>query len=752
MNAWQWAGWTMLHYLWIGAAIGVVTALVRRILRGAAPQVRYGVMLASLGLLTLAPLAVAWKLSDSVVASDNSRVATRRGIEPQALEQVEPSIPLAAAAAERSSPAIFVATPTAAPLLDRIASYLPALWLIGAPLTFLLLATGLVGADRLKRSAVVLTSGVVRETCEQVRTALKLSRSVAVAASDRVLSPVLVGILRPMILLPASALSGWSPEELELILTHELAHVRRWDNAVNLGQRVVESLLFFQPAVWVVSRWMRHDREECCDAVVVRHTGRPHDYADLLLAAAAPQPVVFAGAAMARSPVAARVRKILNLPEETMLVSRSVLLLGLLSVGLVAGVALRPEAVAAQEESTAKDANTAKAAEFAKEEFRYEGKSFEEWNRAWRTELSPERRVEAVKALGAFAKVGYEREAVESLLAVAKEYEWKFIDGSPEGQVRMAIVTQLNREDGGSHIRWQVWLPELTKALLTDSPFDNRFGDYVIGAVEDTDVLREIALNATHPLRSAAISQYLRQAASSARAAETHFPTPEAVDFINSITRDKDPKRAFEGAFLNIGGLLEESNISYFPQLTQLILYPRNDVACTARKVAARMGRTDQEKLVKELVAKTGFASAPKQERLAAIRGLAALPTQYGVVSPEFTRLMEGADDEIAVAAAVAYYNMQRRTIGTSVNILNDRTVVISNELYEFVKKRSKLSGDADLDVMMSDFNEVLQQRMMPATSTDPQRKLTTDEDRFVDYYLEVSDLVLEEYRALGGM
>ena len=80
--------------------------------------------------------------------------------------------------------------------------------LIGAPLTFLLLATGLVGAERLRRSAVVLSSGVVCETCERVRAALKLSRTVAVAASDRVLSPVLIGIVRPMILLPASALSS----------------------------------------------------------------------------------------------------------------------------------------------------------------------------------------------------------------------------------------------------------------------------------------------------------------------------------------------------------------------------------------------------------------------------------------------------------------------------------------------------------------------------------------------------------------
>jgi len=69
-----------------------------------------------------------------------------------------------------------------------------------------------------------------------------------------------------------------------MVLLHELAHVRRWDNLVNFLQRIVESLLFFHPAVWWVSRWLRRDREECCDAVVVAHTAKPQAYAELLVA------------------------------------------------------------------------------------------------------------------------------------------------------------------------------------------------------------------------------------------------------------------------------------------------------------------------------------------------------------------------------------------------------------------------------------------------------------------------------------
>ena len=145
-----------------------------------------------------------------------------------------------------------------------------------------------------------------------------------VAVCDSLASPVLVGIVRPLVLLPPAALTGWSPEQVEMVLLHELAHVRRWGNLVNLVQRVVEALLFFHPAVWWVSRWVRRDREECCDAVVVAHIAKPQAYAELLVALASThQPL--AGLAMARHPLTRRIRRVLNLEDETMLVSRSTL-------------------------------------------------------------------------------------------------------------------------------------------------------------------------------------------------------------------------------------------------------------------------------------------------------------------------------------------------------------------------------------------------------------------------------------------
>src|SRR6185436_13807211 len=193
-------------------------------------------------------------------------------------------------------------------------------------ITFALTATGLMGTRRLNRASRTITDGSIAEALAKLAASLKITRHVAVAVCDRIASPVLIGVLRPIILLPPAALTGYTPDEIEMVLLHELAHVRRWDNLVNLLQRVVESMLFFHPAVWLISSWVRHEREACCDAIVVTRTDHPHAYAELLVALAAqmPRSVLFhpaASSAMAAGPLRSRIRRILKLDDDPMLIS-----------------------------------------------------------------------------------------------------------------------------------------------------------------------------------------------------------------------------------------------------------------------------------------------------------------------------------------------------------------------------------------------------------------------------------------------
>ena len=136
-----------------------------------------------------------------------------------------------------------------------------------------------LGAERLRRRSQPVSDDALSALCDRLADALGVRSRVAVGVCDRVAVPLVLGIARPLIVVPSALVTGWSPEQVELALLHELADVRRWDNLANLLQRVVESALFFHPAVWVLSGWVRREREHCCDRIVVRLTGRALDYA-----------------------------------------------------------------------------------------------------------------------------------------------------------------------------------------------------------------------------------------------------------------------------------------------------------------------------------------------------------------------------------------------------------------------------------------------------------------------------------------
>src|SRR5262249_61594690 len=131
------------------------------------------------------------------------------------------------------------------------------------------LLMGCMCASALRRSrhAVVLTEW--QQTLDRLIERMHLSRSVRLLATDRVDSPSVIGWLRPVILVPVGVLCGLAPEQVEALLAHELAHIRRHDYLVNVLQGIVESLLFYHPAVWWISNQIRAEREHCCDDLAV---------------------------------------------------------------------------------------------------------------------------------------------------------------------------------------------------------------------------------------------------------------------------------------------------------------------------------------------------------------------------------------------------------------------------------------------------------------------------------------------------
>jgi beta-lactamase regulating signal transducer with metallopeptidase domain len=136
--------------------------------------------------------------------------------------------------------------------------------------------------QKLRRTAQEAISPALLECCRRLQQRIGINAMVRYAYSEIVDAPAVVGWFRPVVLIPLSAMTGLSTEQLEAIIAHELAHVRRYDALVNLFQIAVETVLFYHPAVWWVNRMIRAERENCCDDIAVSVCGNPSEYARAL--------------------------------------------------------------------------------------------------------------------------------------------------------------------------------------------------------------------------------------------------------------------------------------------------------------------------------------------------------------------------------------------------------------------------------------------------------------------------------------
>ena len=153
------------------------------------------------------------------------------------------------------------------------------LWLVGAALLIgrILIGYGIVWC--LRQQAQVQYDGPLCDALRQARLTLDGYPRVEVAISPSIGSPMVLGILRPIIVFPADLVEKLRADKLALVLMHELAHVHRWDNLTLLLHRLVAAVLFFHPAVWLCGRMLRREAEQACDDLVVYTTGRSEAYA-----------------------------------------------------------------------------------------------------------------------------------------------------------------------------------------------------------------------------------------------------------------------------------------------------------------------------------------------------------------------------------------------------------------------------------------------------------------------------------------
>ena len=255
----QTLGWTLIHFLWEGLALALLFQGLITLCRTA--NARYNLAFATLGAMALAPV-MTFAILDATygAAGDIALLATT-------------NVPL------ETSQALGAADGApASPLLNGLV----VLWFIGVAALSLRVAGGWYVADSLRRRDVSPLPPALRARFERLRSSLGISRPVQFLQSAIVNAPAVVGWLRPVVLIPISAVVGLSPAQLEAVIVHELAHIRRFDALANLLQMAVETMLFYHPAVWWISRRIRVEREHCCDDVAVNMSGDALDYAKAL--------------------------------------------------------------------------------------------------------------------------------------------------------------------------------------------------------------------------------------------------------------------------------------------------------------------------------------------------------------------------------------------------------------------------------------------------------------------------------------
>jgi len=292
-------GWTFLHFLWQGTLIALLYAALRSFTPK--PTSRYLLGILSLFAMAIAPALTAWRTWNQLTAQSSEAAVG-------AVSNTLPAVSATAELAQSSGPTLMIS----------LLPWLGAIWLCGV----LLLSLNSLRHWRHMHWLLRHDAKPVPEWQYDLR---RLSDRFAIwprvrlLQSSHVVTPTLIGWLKPIILLPASVLGGFTPQQIEMIIAHELGHVRRWDYLLNLFQVTLETLLFYHPAVHWISRDVRNVRETCCDDLVIQmECGTRLAYAHTLanlegLRATLPAPALAASGGV----LLARVRRIVGVEHET---------------------------------------------------------------------------------------------------------------------------------------------------------------------------------------------------------------------------------------------------------------------------------------------------------------------------------------------------------------------------------------------------------------------------------------------------
>jgi beta-lactamase regulating signal transducer with metallopeptidase domain len=266
--------WTLIHSLWIGLATALLTGLVIATTRRSGAALRYHLLCGILVLFVVAAgITFYLEMRSPVILQPSSHVIG--GI------------------ATKHDQTIIISTAVVLhySVIDRVMMFLNQntdiifiAWLLFFVLKSLKMVGGLLYIQRIRNYKVQDVAEDFKHKIELFSRQIGIGRTVRLVQSELVKVPVAIGWLKPMVLLPVGIILQLSTEQLESILWHELAHIRRRDYLVNILQGLVETIFFFNPGLLWLSSLIRAEREACCDDMVLSRMSRKANYLEALLA------------------------------------------------------------------------------------------------------------------------------------------------------------------------------------------------------------------------------------------------------------------------------------------------------------------------------------------------------------------------------------------------------------------------------------------------------------------------------------
>lgn len=330
-------GWMIVHALWQIAGVGLMLWLALQVFGKKSAAFKYRLSISALALITVLALAT---FIYAIPETDS--------VPPYAYG--DPDLELW----QQANPNHLIEAPSDWLIVNRrIEKWIPTLvqvWFLGAMLFLVRLATSLADIRNLRQKQHDPAESLWQQVLDKQLTSLKMSKPVQLLKSIHVDVPMTYGVWKPVILIPAGLFFQLSPLQIEAIIAHELAHIKRYDYLVNLVQSSLEVVFFFHPIFWWINKTAKEQRENACDDMAISMGISPKDLAyslaNVLNHAKNPTPDIAMAAAKPNNPTLDRIKRLMGVKtsstQPTTITSMTMMITLLLGATLMVGASDKP--------------------------------------------------------------------------------------------------------------------------------------------------------------------------------------------------------------------------------------------------------------------------------------------------------------------------------------------------------------------------------------------------------------------------